>query len=131
MLIFAERHKCRVVHDAALFSWLCESGISRVGCLTSLPFFFPVAETRNWHQDVVITRGVHFSASPDRAPRRPLDGRWTWSLRTTNKALLETNRDDLASAEQIDTPPIVHVRLTDHGVLFSNLRLIHFSLLVC
>lgn len=65
MLIFAERH-AKAVHDAALFSRLCESGVSPVGCLTSLSSFFPVTETRNWHQDVVITRGVHFSAFPDR-----------------------------------------------------------------
>lgn len=71
---------------------------------TSLPSFFLVAETRNWHQDVVITRGVHFSASPDRRVD-PSTAVGPWLLRTTNKALLETNRDDLASAEQIDTPP--------------------------
>lgn len=36
-----------------LVSWL--AGRS-AGHLTSLPYFFRAAETRNWHQDVVITR---------------------------------------------------------------------------
>lgn len=31
------------------------------GCRASLPAFFLLPETRSWHQDVVITRGVHFS----------------------------------------------------------------------
>lgn len=62
----SEAQKPRTAGLAALFSRLCKPAVSLAGCFTSLLSFFPIAETRSWHQEVVITRGVHFSASPDR-----------------------------------------------------------------
>lgn len=86
--------------------------------------FFSVAETRSWHQDIVITRGVHFSASPDRRVdpstaigRGPCVLQIQLSWKQTGTTWPPPNKL---------TPSIVHVRLTDYGVLFPNSRLIYF-----
>lgn len=92
--------------------------------------FFPVAETRNWHQDVVITRSVHFSVSPDRRV-----GPSTAVGRGPCVPQIKLSWKQTGTSQPRRTnwhPDGVHVLCADHGVLFPNSRmLIHFSLLVC
>lgn len=100
MLIFAARRKSRA-RRCPIFSALW------IECFTSqLPHLVIVFFSRCWNKK--LASGHRYNARRPLfrfswPPRRPLDGHRTWSLRTTNTALLETNRDDLASAEQIDT----------------------------
>lgn len=123
MLIFAARRKSRA-RRCPIFSALWIECFTSQCCLTSLSSFFPVAETRSLHQDIVITRGVHFSASPDRRVdpstaigRGPCVLQIQLSWKQTGTTWPSPNKL---------TPSIVHVRLTDYGVLFPNSRLIYF-----
>lgn len=125
--IFAARRE----HEAALFSRLCEPAACFASELPHLvTVLFSVAETRSWHQDVVITRSVHFSVSPDRrvgpstaVGRGPCVLQIKLSWKQTGTSQPRPNKL---------TPPRYRVPRADHGVLFPNSRmLIHFSLLVC
>ena len=72
MLIFAAT---KAVHDASLFSRLCESSVSPVGCLTSLSFFF----SHCWNKK--LASGRRYNA------RRPLF-RISWPSRRVGPSIV-------------------------------------------
>lgn len=133
ILIFVARRKRRAL---PCFLGFVSRVFHQSVAFTSLPSFFPGCWNKklaSGHRYNVRRPLFCFSWPPRRAaPRRPLDGRRTWSSCVLQIKLSWKQTGTTWSPPNKLTP--LHSTRTTYGLrclLFPNSRLIHFSLLLC